>query len=334
MHKGLLSVFDVLRFSLATPRFEDRSLESSAIGEGDLPGSEFLWEDVHRVQVLGSLEFSLTTREEGDTGHGWGHGSSKGSNGSVCDLSSSCLLGAVKTWSDHVGLEEGSFKIDVVVAEGLVDGSQHSLGNFLADFDAVVAVDQNLRFDDGNKSLRLADRSVSGQDVCVLEDALRRGSSASILDSEHASPLGKVAAVSLVLLASLGKAIETLSGAFVLGSEKWDDSLVDLDSEEDTAGGKVIDESLSFVVLLVDGLVEKNNATDGLFKSLGGGEKELSVLHSVLFVVLDSDGAESLADSTSRFISGKDTFSVGNDLFSDSSKLGLEFGRTSWRGHL
>lgn len=60
----------------------------------------------------------------------------------------------------------------MVVAEGFVDGSQHSLGNFLADFDAVVAVDQNLRFDDGNKSLRLADRSVSGQDICVLEDAL------------------------------------------------------------------------------------------------------------------------------------------------------------------
>ena len=120
---------------------------------------------------------------------------------------------------------------------------------------------------------------------------LGRGSSASILDSEHASPLGKVAAVSLVLLASLGKAVQTLCGAFVLRSEKWDNSLVDLDSEEDTTRGKVIDESFSFVVLLVDGLVEKNNATDGLFKSLGGGEKQLSVLHSVLFVVLDSDRA-------------------------------------------
>ena len=60
----------------------------------------------------------------------------------------------------------------MVVAEGLVDGSQHSLGNFLAHFNGVVAVDQNLRFDDGNESLRLADRSVSGQDVGVLEDAL------------------------------------------------------------------------------------------------------------------------------------------------------------------
>ena len=61
------AIIILILISTYTPRFEDRSLESSAIGEGDLPGSEFLWDDVHRVQVLGSLEFSLTTREERDT---------------------------------------------------------------------------------------------------------------------------------------------------------------------------------------------------------------------------------------------------------------------------
>ena len=58
----------------------------------------------------------------------------------------------------------------MVIGEGLVDGGEDALGNFLANFDCVVTVDEDFGLDNGDESLRLADRSVSGEDIGVLED--------------------------------------------------------------------------------------------------------------------------------------------------------------------
>lgn len=75
------------------------------------------------------------------------------------------------TRSDHVWLQEGSFKVDVMVAESLVDGGEDALGDFLANFDGVITVDEDFGLDNGDESFRLADRSVSSEDIGVLEDA-------------------------------------------------------------------------------------------------------------------------------------------------------------------
>lgn len=54
---------------------------------------------------------------------------------------------------DHVGLEQSALQVDVVVRQGLVDGSQHLLGDVLATLQVVVAVGQNLRLHDGNDAV-------------------------------------------------------------------------------------------------------------------------------------------------------------------------------------
>lgn len=46
--------------------------------------------------------------------------------------------------SNHVGLEQSALQVDMVVRQGLVDGSQDLLCDVLATLKVVVAVRQNL----------------------------------------------------------------------------------------------------------------------------------------------------------------------------------------------
>lgn len=55
--------------------------------------------------------------------------------------------------SDHVGLEQGTLQVDVVVRQGLVDRSQDLLGNVLAALQIVVTIRKNLRLDDGDNAV-------------------------------------------------------------------------------------------------------------------------------------------------------------------------------------
>lgn len=55
--------------------------------------------------------------------------------------------------SDHVGLEQCTLQVDVMVRQGLVDCSQHLLGNVLAAFQIMVTIRKNLRFDDGDNAM-------------------------------------------------------------------------------------------------------------------------------------------------------------------------------------
>ena len=58
-----------------------------------------------------------------------------------------------------------------------------------------------------------------------------RGSVTILLDFEDAAPLGKVAAVLLVLGAALGEAVQALGGALVQAAGQWDNTLVDLNGK-------------------------------------------------------------------------------------------------------
>ena len=54
---------------------------------------------------------------------------------------------------NHVGLEKGSLKVDMVVGQGLVDGSQDLLSDVLATLQVVVAVRENLRLNNGDDAV-------------------------------------------------------------------------------------------------------------------------------------------------------------------------------------
>lgn len=81
------------------------------------------------------------------------HSTAQGSNSGHCDLLVAVFVGAGVSGSDHVGLEQCTLQVDVMVRQGLVDCSQHLLGNVLAAFQIMVTIRKNLRFDDGDNAM-------------------------------------------------------------------------------------------------------------------------------------------------------------------------------------
>lgn len=55
--------------------------------------------------------------------------------------------------SHHVGFEESPLQVDVVVRQGLVDGSQDFLGDVLTALQVVVAIREDLRLHDGDDAM-------------------------------------------------------------------------------------------------------------------------------------------------------------------------------------
>lgn len=89
--------------------------------------------------------------------------------------------------------------------------------------------------------------------------------------------------------------ILTLSGAFVFGPEERDYTLVNLDAGNDAALIEKLYERSTVVRLLVEGLVEENNARDVLTECRVGGKQKLSVESAVFLGVLDPDVLQTLA---------------------------------------
>lgn len=54
---------------------------------------------------------------------------------------------------DHVGLEQGTLQVDVVVGQGLVDSSQDLLSHILAAFQVVVTVGEDLGLNNGDNAV-------------------------------------------------------------------------------------------------------------------------------------------------------------------------------------
>lgn len=191
---------------LAGPSAQHGCLQGTAVGEGEGPWPQ----EIHLidgVQVHGGLLLRLSAGQEGDSGNGRGHGAAQSGDGSDGHLLGGELLGAALASGDHVGLQQGSLQVDVVVVQRLVDGGQDGLGDLLGAVQVMVTIGQHLGLNDGHDALRLADGGVTGQHVGVLQDRLVAGG--VLADLQHATPLGKVAAVLLVLGATRSQVIET-----------------------------------------------------------------------------------------------------------------------------
>merc|ERR1712227_513545 len=132
-------------------------------------------------------------------------------------------------WSHHVGLQEGPLQVDVVVIESLVDSGQDCLCHLLASLKTVVSITENFRFNNWHESGCLTRGSVSCQNIGILHDCLVTGS--ILANSQDTSPLGKLATICLVLLASLVQIIQTLSSSFTLTSKQLFHTFVNLSSK-------------------------------------------------------------------------------------------------------
>lgn len=90
----------------------------------------------------------------------------------------------------------------------------------------------------------------------------------------------------------------TLGGALIVSASQVDNSLVHLDAGDDSQGVEQLGKGGSLVVLLVEGLVEQDDTTDMVGQLLASTEQQLTVSAPVLLIVLQTDGAKTLADGS------------------------------------
>merc|ERR1711931_59287 len=251
----------------------------------------------------------------GDCG---GHGAAQGSDGCHGDLLVGVLVRAGVSGGDHVGLEQGSLQVDVVVRQGLVHSGKDLLSHVLAALQVVVAVGEDLRLNNGDNAVHLADAGIAGQDVGVLKDGQFGGGGG---DLQHTAPLGEIGTVLLVLGHTLIQAIKTLGGGLAVGSGKGDDTFVNLDSNNHASLLQELGEEHAIVGLLVQGLVEEDDTTNCWLHALVSGEEQLTVQPPVLLSVLSIDALEALGNAAGRLVCGKDSLAGSDDLVSNVTEL-------------
>lgn len=189
-----------------------------------------------------------------------------------------------------------------MLIESLVDGRQHGLGGGGAPVDVMGAVGEDLRLDNGDEAVLLADDGIAGQALGVELDAqLRRLGGA---DLEDGAPLGEAGAGLVVLLAAGGEGVEALGGGLAGGAGDVDGALVDLDAGEDAVVVEDVDEGLAVGGLLVEGLLEEDDAGEER-EGGGGGEEELAEGLTVRLDVLDVDAGQTLSDGAGALVGGE-----------------------------
>jgi hypothetical protein len=227
------------------------------------------------------------------------------------------------SWSNHVWLEKESFNKKSLAQKFAHDSSENSLGNLSTCLDGMVTVNQDLWLNDWDKTVLLADRSVSGKSVGVGSDSSLGWEARCWVDLEDSSPLGKSYSHSVVLGTSLAKSIKSLSGSLIWASAEVNDTSVHLDSAVNSSSLENLNESGSIGSIVSDSLVEHDHSTDVLLDSWGSEEK-LSVSNSVFVGILNGDSIESLSNGSGGLVSCEDSLSWGADFLCDLDELILE----------
>jgi hypothetical protein len=106
---------------------------------------------------------------------------------------------------DHVWLKEASFKEDVLVLKCLETKAQNSFSDSLADFNRVSSVAEDFRFNNWDKTIVLADGSVSSESPCVFLDGAVSWASSGFVNLEDGSPFSESAAHVVELLAHISE---------------------------------------------------------------------------------------------------------------------------------
>ena len=200
---------------------------------------------------------------------------------------------------DHVGLEHDVFQNDAMPVQCVEHRVQHRFGNFIAAFDAVIAVDEHLRLDDGDDAFCLTYRSVTGQHFRVGLDAERRR--IAVGDAVDLAPLGKAHALRFVSLEALGQAIQSLGDQIARRAGKGCRALVHLDTGHDASAGQDLRQRRAVLGVLSERFLEQNHSAQELFGA--GGRYQQRPVGAAGFVgAIDADSLEPLADGRQALV--------------------------------
>ncbi|KHO52948.1 MAG: hypothetical protein QT04_C0013G0010 [archaeon GW2011_AR11] len=180
---------------------------------------------MHRVEVGSGLLGGLPSGEEIDAGNFRGNRLPEHLDGPFGHFPDAGPVLGLLAGNHHARLEDGVFQCNAFPAEGGIDFLQDMEGHLLALADAVLAIDEHLRLDNGDKSLLMADFRVSRQVIGILlDERFRRRRGGNPVDS---SPFRESASGFFVFLQARRKRVEPCS-ILLFRAFKWGEPAVHL----------------------------------------------------------------------------------------------------------
>lgn len=104
----------------------------------------------------------------------------------------------------------------------------------------------------------------------------------------------------------------TLCGGLSISASQGNHTLVHFDANYHAPLLKVLGEKFPTICLLVEGLMEEDDATDAGLDAVVGGEQQLAVQSPVLFRVLSIDALEPLGHTTCTGSTTQDSYKTSN----------------------
>ena len=176
----------------------------------------------------------------------------------------------------------------------------------------MIAIHQHFRFDDGNQSGFLAQRRVAGQRVRVGLEATTGGK--SLADGEHRAPFGETCAHLGIFRETFAQSVQTF-GDFLSGmTGQILCAGIHFDARNDPGIGENTGKKNTVSILLADGLVIENCATDIPAKP-GRGHNQLPIDAPGFHRLRNTEFGKSLVAGGIAFVHRQQPFVVGDQRF-------------------
>ena len=215
---------------------------------------------VDRIQVRAGLLVALPAGQERDSGHFRRDRLLQAfhcAGGHRLDIR---LLRAPVPGNHHAGLEHDAFKPHALTRQLIKRHFQRTDSHLVASADVVLAIHENLRFDDRHQVGLLAQGRIAGKPVGVgLQAGFARH---TLSDGNHRPPLGETGTQFNVLGQTVAQAVQALRHLLARMTRQILGAFIHLDARHDADRVQVLRERRAVQQLLAQGLVEQDRTAD------------------------------------------------------------------------
>ena len=125
----------------------------------------------------------------------------------------------------------------------LHDSCENFFGYSSANINIMISILKNFRFNDGDKSVFLTDRSITSERMSSFLDGYIRRT--AFINFNDCSPFSKTTSHRIIFCASFSKSIKTSGGSLFVSSSNFNKTTINFDTSMDTTRAKMINKLCS-----------------------------------------------------------------------------------------
>ncbi len=296
---------------LATPDPQSRLLDGASKRKRHLPRKPGFVANVDRIQTSRCEFTGLTARKEDDSWHRGRDGSQQAARRYIRNLLNGRLLRTVRSGQYHVRFEDQGLQLHPLREQLFKDSTQHCFRDRRASLERVTALHQHLWFHDRDEACLLTEPSITSECMRIRRDTPPARN--AVCDGEDCPPFCEARTHLGILRQPLAQTIQTLGNLLSGEGGKLLCAEVNLNAGKDSECAQSLSEGSAIVLLLVNGLIVKNDAADA-FVEPRRLDNQLPLLAVGLRGLGNAPCGETLVAGSRALIDCKQAFAVGNHL--------------------